>query len=92
MSRYYTDEFKEKIVELKKAGKSTTDIMREYGVSKTSIQAWEKQFNNSGKFTVKDNLTDQEKELRVLRKENKQLKMEVDILKQAALILGRKYE
>ncbi|EGQ4113233.1 transposase, partial [Staphylococcus pseudintermedius] len=30
------------------------------------------------------------KELRKLRKENQQLKMENDILKQAALIMGRK--
>ncbi|MDJ1089104.1 hypothetical protein [Macrococcoides caseolyticum] len=35
-------------------------------------------------------LTNDEKELRKLRKENQQLKMENDILKQAALIMGRK--
>ena len=58
--------------------------MNEHGVSRTSIQTWEKQYDNSGKFTVKDNLSESEKELRLLRKEN--------ILKQAALILGLKYE
>lgn len=92
MSRYYTEEFKKKILELKKNGKSTVELCTEYGIAKSSLSAWEKQFNNSGKFTIKDNMTEEEKELRRLRKENKQLKMEVDILKQAALILGRKYE
>ncbi|EGQ2769082.1 IS3 family transposase, partial [Staphylococcus pseudintermedius] len=43
-----------------------------------------------GSFNHKDNLTDEEKELMSLRKEVKQLKMENDILKQAALIIGRK--
>lgn len=38
----------------------------------------------------KDNLTAEQKELAELRKRNKQLEMENDILKQAALILGRK--
>lgn len=35
-------------------------------------------------------MTDQEKELIELRKRNKQLEMENDILKQAALLLGKK--
>ena len=38
----------------------------------------------------KDNLTSEQKELIELRKKNKQLEMENDILKQAALIMGRK--
>lgn len=92
MSRYYTGDFKAKIVELRKSGRSLSDLSKEYGLSKSSISTWEKQFDNSGKFTVKDNLNPEEKELRVLRKENKQLRMENDILKQAALILGRKSE
>ena len=89
-SRYYTGEFKRQIVELKKAGKRSMDIEREYGVSRTTVNIWVKQFANSGSFSAADNLTDAEKELKILRKENKHLKMENDILKQAALILGRK--
>ena len=56
---------------MRKAGKSSANIMNEHGVSRTSIQTWEKQYDNSGKFTVKDNLSESEKELRLLRKENK---------------------
>ena len=49
-----------------------------------------KQANTSGSFKEKDNLTPEQKELIQLRKQNKQLLMENDILKQAALIFGRK--
>ena len=41
-------------------------------------------------FKAADNLTPAEKELIALRKRNQQLEMENDILKQAALIFGRK--
>ena len=47
---------------------------------------------NSGQFGVSANESESDKELRQLRKENKHLRMENDILKQAALILGRKGE
>jgi len=43
-----------------------------------------------GSFKESDNRTPEEKELIELRKQNKQLLMENDILKQAALIMGRK--
>lgn len=49
-----------------------------------------KQANTSGSFKEKDNLTPEQKELIQLRKQNKQLLIENDILKQAALIFGRK--
>lgn len=41
-------------------------------------------------FQRKDNLTEEQKELIELRKRNKQLEMENDILKQEALITGQK--
>ncbi|WP_339041499.1 hypothetical protein [Spiroplasma endosymbiont of Apeira syringaria] len=47
-------------------------------------------FTNSGSFKTKDNRSVEENELIKLRKELKQLRMENDILKQAALIIGRK--
>ena len=88
----YTTEFKRKIVELRESGKSMAAIQREYGMSKATISNWEKQHKTSGSFKAADNLSEEEKELRSLRKENKKLRMEVDILKQAALILGRNGE
>ncbi|OSH05695.1 transposase [Enterococcus faecalis] len=78
------------MVELYKSGKSRKDILREYDLTPSSFDKWVKQYNQSGSFKEKDNLTPEEKELRELRKQNKELKMENDILKQAALIFGRK--
>ena len=89
-STNYTDEFKKQIVALKQNGKSTADISREYDIAKSTINKWVKDYSNFGSFKAKDNRTDEENELIRLRKENKQLLMENDILKQAALIMARK--
>jgi transposase len=86
---YYTEDFKRQIVELKRSGRPVLELSREYKITATSIRSWDKQLSNSGEFGKTANISEAEKELKALRKENNQLKMEVDILKQAALILGR---
>jgi len=92
MTRHYTDEFKRQIAQLRESGKTITELMREYGLGKSTISNWHHQYISSGSFKAADNLSADEVELRKLRKENKQLHMEVDILKQAALIMGRSAE
>ena len=88
----YTEEFKRQIVGLRASGKSIHAIHQEYGIAKGTICRWQAQNKTSGSFKAADNFSEEEKELRKLRKENKQLRMEVDILKQAALIMGRSAE
>ncbi len=88
--RVFTDEFKRKMVMLYNNGKPRSEIIREYDLTASSFNSWVKRFNDTGSFTDADNRTDQEKEMLRLQKENEQLKMENDILKQAALIMGRK--
>ncbi len=83
-TKNYTDDFKKQIVALKQSGKSTLEISREYGVSKSTITKWVSDYSQTGSFKAKDNRTEEENELIQLRKENKQLLMENDILKQAA--------
>ena len=78
------------MVELYKSGKPRKDILREYDLTPSTFDKWVQRYNQSGSFKEKDNLTPEEKELRELRKLNKELEMENDILKQAALIFGRK--
>ena len=92
MSKKYTDEFKRQIAQLRESGKTIGELTKEYGLGKSSISNWHHQYLNSGTFTAEGNRSEEEKELRELRKQNKQLKMENDILKQAALIMGRKGE
>lgn len=89
-TKNYTEEFKKQIVTLYQSGKSATKIAAEYDIGKYTVLKWVKDYNNSGSFKAKDNRTDEENELNRLRKENKQMMMENDILKQAALIMGRK--
>ena len=88
--RVFTDEFKEQVVKLYLNGKTKAEIIREYDLTPSSLNRWIEQHQSTGSFKTKDNLSDAEKELIELRKRNKQLEMENDILKQAALILGRK--
>ena len=90
MPTKYPEEIKRKVVALANNGKNQTEILNEYGMARSTLHKWIKDFNNSGSFSAKDNRSDKEKELIKLQKENKQLKMENDILKQAALIMGRK--
>lgn len=89
-TKNYTDEFKLQIVNLVKNGRSYSSVGAEYGIAKSTVYTWVKNSDNSGSFKAKDNLSEDEKELIKLRKKLKQLEMENDILKQAALIMGRK--
>lgn len=88
--REFTDEFKKQVVSLYNNGKSRSEIIKEYDLTPSAFAKWINNYNNSGSFKVEDNRTPEEKELIELRKRNRQLEMEVDILKQAALIMGRK--
>ena len=86
----YEERFKKQIVALFNGGKSLADLNREYGIAKSTIKTWAKRLNDSGSLNIDDNRTEEEKELIALRKKVKVLEMENDILKQAALILGKK--
>jgi transposase len=88
--RTFTEEFKQQMVQLYQNGKPRKEIIREYDLTPSALDKWVGQSQTSGSFKEKDNVTDEQKELIELRKRNKQLEMENDILKQAALILGRK--
>ncbi len=88
--RSYTPEFKLQMVRLFENGKSKAEIVREYDLTPSALDKWVKNHQNTGSFNHVDNLSNEEQSLRKLRKETQQLKMENDILKQAALIMGRK--
>lgn len=88
--RTFTPAFKKQLVELYRNGKSRAAIVEEYDLTASALDRWIKQAQTTGSFKEKDNRSSEENELIALRKENQRLKMEVDILKQAALIMGRK--
>ena len=89
--KHYEENFKKQLVNIYNQGNHTyRDLHEQYGVSPSTLRQWVVRYNNTESFDAKDNMTDQEKELIELRKKNKQLEMENDILKQAALLLGKK--
>ena len=88
--REFTEEFKQQMVQLYNSGKSKADINREYDLTPFALNHWIQRINTSGSTKEADNRSPEENELLKHRKENQQLKMENDILKQAALIFGRK--
>lgn len=88
--REFTEEFKLQMVKLYNSGKSASEIVKEYDLTRSAFANWVQKYNKTGSFKASDNRTEEEKELIRLKKENQQLRMENDILKQAALILGQK--
>lgn len=88
--RNFTEEFKRQVVRLYNAGKSRNEILREYELTASAFDKWVKRINATGSSKESANRTPEEAELLRLRKENKQLRMENDILKQAALIFAQK--
>lgn len=88
--RQFSDAFKQQIVDLHHAGKKRSEIIKEYDLTPSTFDKWMRQSRTTGSFKTVDNLTDEQRELIELRKRNKQLEMENDILKQAAVIMARK--
>jgi len=88
--RIYTEEFKRQMVSLYNAGKPGTDICREYELTPSAFRRWCRHINATGSSHIADNRTEKEQLLIKLGRENKQLRMENDILKQAALIFARR--
>lgn len=88
--RNYSEEFKIQMVQLYNTGKPRAEIIREYDLTSTAFDRWVKRINNTGSSKESYNRTPEQEELLRLRKENAQLKMENDVLKQAALIFARK--
>ena len=86
----YTDEFKKQIVELRKSGNPASVLSKEYGLARSIVCKWYADYTKTGSFKAKDNRSEEENELIALKKHIKQLEMENDILKQVALIMGRK--
>lgn len=86
----YPPEFRQQIVELHRAGRSIESLAREFEPSATTIAKWVKQTDlDAGRRT--DGLTTEERqELVRLRRENRVLREEREILEKAAAWFARK--
>lgn len=79
--RKYDDEFKREAVRKIHDGQSVASVARELGCAESLLHRW--------KHDALDASSDSEREVVALRKRVRELEMERDILKKAALIFGR---
>ena len=90
--RQFTKEFKIEAVRLVlEGGRRISEVSRELGISEALLGRWKKKYEE-GKiepFPGKGRLSPEDEELRQLRRENKRLRMEHEILKKAAAIFSK---
>lgn len=87
--RPYPPEFRAQLVELARAGRSVEDLAREFKVARQTIRNWVAQAGGVDRQR-QDGLTSNEQaELKRLRRENKQLRLEREILSKAAAWFAR---
>jgi len=90
----YTEEFKSQALELCAVGKPVAEVAEDLCISKDLIYTWRRKANgpdqlrSAGRGAVGDE--DAAEELARLRREVAELKIDNDILKKAAVILGTK--
>jgi len=83
----YDEDFKKTVVNLYENGKGISELSREYGVGKSTIDSWIKKFKtittSTGEITNND-------EILKLQKKNRELEQEVEILKKVVAIFSKK--
>lgn len=88
--RRFTDDFKRQIVDLYNGGKPVGEIMADYDLGRSTARRWISSINATGSPRAAGNRTPEQQRIADLERENKRLRMENDVLKQAALIFARK--
>jgi len=90
--KYYSKQFKIDAVNLTtEQGYKTSEAARNLGIHHSSLRRWKDQLitNGSKAFPGKGHMSPEKEELHRLRKENKQLQMEREILKKAAAFFAK---
>jgi len=90
MAKKYENDFKVMIVELLKSGRKAKELSDEYQINDGMIRRWRREYEaKAGDFSKKRVLSDEEQELKALRKELRDIKIERDILKKAVSIFSK---
>ncbi len=85
----YTSEFRSQMVELHRSGRTISELSREFEPAAITISKWVKQAGLDAGLRSDGLTTAEREELRCLKRENRQLKIERDILKKAAAWFAR---
>jgi len=90
MRARYENDFKVMIVELLQSGQKIKDISIEYDLNDGMVRRWRREFKaKKGDLSKKRELSTQELEIKLLKKEVADIKMERDILKKAVSIFSK---
>lgn len=84
MSQIYPREYREKILDLYRSGRSIVSLARDFEPSVWTIRTWIAQAQSEGKGRARPVPSNECEELEALRKENRILREERDFLKKAA--------
>ena len=60
--REFTEEFKLQMVKLYNSGKPTSEIVKEYDLTRSAFMRWVEKYNKTGSFKACDNRTEEEKD------------------------------
>ena len=85
----YPPEYRERLVELVRAGRSPGSLAREFEPTEQTIRNWVKQADLDEGLRSDGLTTEARRKMRELKRENKRLRMERDILKKAAAWFAR---
>jgi len=87
--KFYPAAFRQQMVELARSGRSANDLAKEFEPTAQTINAWVRQ-GDRDEGRREDGMTNHERsELQRLRKENKQLRQERELLAKAAAWFAR---
>ena len=87
--RPYLPEFRQRIVELVRKGRTPEDVARQFEPSAQAIRTWVRQAERDDGRRQDVLTTTEQEELRRLRRENRALREEREILKKAAAWFAR---
>ena len=89
--RKFSAEFKAEAVQLvRESGKSVAEVARDLDLTKTSLRHWVTQAEtDSGRGRPWELTTSEREEFRRMKRENKTLRMERDILKKATVFFAK---
>ena len=85
----YTPEFRRQMIELVRSGRSPENLAKEFEPTAQAIRNWVAQAERDAGRRDDDVTTEERDEINRLRRENRQLKLERDILSKAAAWFAR---
>ena len=83
----YDDDYKKMIVNLYETGKGISELSREYGISKSTIDGWIRKFKT---ITTSTGEVTNNNEIIQLKKKLREIEIENEILKKAVAIFSKK--